>query len=46
MTMKLATALSRRTELQTHIHELEERIDRQIIVRKTPKGSMLVLQGI
>ena len=30
----------------SHIHELEERIDRQIIVRKTPKGSMLVLQGI
>ena len=26
MTMKLATALSRRKELQTHIHELEDRL--------------------
>ena len=29
----------------SHVHELEERIDRQIIVRKTPKGSTLALQG-
>ena len=29
----------------SHVHELEERIDRQIIVRKTPRGSTLALQG-
>ena len=29
----------------SHVHELEERIDRQIIVRKTPRGSTLTLRG-
>lgn len=29
----------------SHVHELEERIDRQLIVRKTPRGSQITLQG-